>query len=363
MPLPDPQYKMLLTSIENPLTVEMESETLRLYAEVATLKARLASALQEKEDAEQSLLYVIGLFTRSVSPPHLTPTSTTEASVQPTQSSFNTATEDSSDREVKPECSKVDTPITTPKIEDLLDEPPKLELTIRGTKTTHDVEMEPLVPLRHPFTHDRRDSRHRVHHYQEEPAHSYFMYGIRYKPPHNVGTFHRVIITGLPFGIQMYSLLNQVRGGMIVSCQILDTFKLIGCFSALIRFVHETEALGFANHTLSNPMVLGGRKVTAELIKTPSYPLPDELHRNILNRYTRCLKVEGFTHNPMRRLQEICQIKVVIESCRLTPGATALIVHFSSVQQASEVYRSFKNTHELASAKFSFLADPCAQPF
>ena len=351
---------MLSTSEEKLLTVKMDSETLRLYAEVAALKARLASALQEKENAEQSLLYVIRMFTRSVSPPHLAPTSTTEASAPPTQCSFNTTTEDLSERDVKTEFSKMEDPITTRKTEDLLDEPPELELTIRGTKTTHDLDTEPLVPLHRPFTHDRR---HKLHHHQEEPMPSYFIYGIRYNPPSNVGTFHQVIITGLPLGIQMYTLLNQVRGGMIVSCQILDTFKLTGCFSALIRFVNEADASGFANHTLRHPMVFSGRKVTAILIKTPSYPLPDELRRNILKNYTRCLKVEGFTHNPMQRLQEICYTEGVIESCRLTPGAGALIIQFNSVQQASEVYHSFKNTHELASAKFSFLADPCAQPF
>ena len=332
------------------------------------LKARLESALREKEAAEQTLFYVIDMFPRS---PHSHLSAGTEASTQLPQSSFGTMTENSSDKDTKPEPKPEpkQEALLTPKTEDLLDETPKLDLTIRGTKTTHDIDLEPLVPQTGPATHHQRGRQYRDHHYRgqhhqdQSPPPSFFLYGIQYHPSNTMGTFRQVIVTGLPFGVQAYSLLNQVRGGMIVSCQILNTFKLTGSFSALIRFAHEAEAMGFANHTISHPMVFGNHKATADLINTSSYPLSNELHRNILNKYTRCLKVEGFTHNPMRRLQEVCQTEVVVESVRLTPGAGALIVHFTSIQQASEAYYSLKNTFELASAKYSFLADPCVQPY
>ena len=348
----------------------MDPYTLRLYAEVVLLKERLATTLRENEEYKHTLEHMIRVLPRLFSQPHLDTSFTSEASTHPIQESFTTtsevstrprenfttASEDSSD-------TKVETTLS-PDTKSLLDEPPKLDLAIRGTKTTHDIDLQPLVPLpTQPAVRHGLSSPSMLR--QESPTPIYIIYGIRYHPPSDIGgTFHQVVITGLPLGLHSYSLLHQVRGSMIVSCQILDTLKLTGSFSALVRFVHEAGASEFVNHTAKHPMVFGNRKVTTALIKTPSYPLPDQLHRNIFfNNHTRCLKVEGFTHNPMRRLQEVCQTKVVIESARLTPGAGALIVHFTSVQQASEAYYSLKNTSELATAKFSFLADPCAQPF
>ena len=336
----------------------MDSQLLDLYAEVVDLKARLACAVKEKEAAEQSLLHVVKLFSRLPLSPTFSGTteapSTTEAA---TQCSFTT--------DMAPAGT-----IVTPDTESLLDTPPELDIGLRGTRTHHDEDLETLAPLSAPKKTFKDDTCVFKFGWTGEELHGptplFLIYGIRYQPPCDLRrTFHQVLLTGIPPGADAFSLLHKVRGGMVVSCQILDTVQITDSMSALIRFKDETDALGFVNWTAQHTLKLGARRITTGLIRTPTYPLPEKLHHDIFFKYhTRCLKVEGLRTNPMHYLQKQFLTKVVVEYASLSAeSGEALTVHFTSVQQASRAHDYLRSIPKLLSAKISFLDDPCAQPF
>ncbi|KAI9822066.1 MAG: hypothetical protein M1826_000574 [Phylliscum demangeonii] len=135
----------------------------------------------------------------------------------------------------------------------------------------------------------------------------FFKYGIRY----NLDDIQRtVIISQLPSGITLDSLLSHIRGGQIYSAVILDTRSLTGSMTSLIIFVDPNSAANFVRYCQQNEQ---------------------QLH--------------------------------VIETLEHDAVAATLRIRFSSIVSAVEAYTLIRETGRYRKLKTSFTPDPCAAPF
>ena len=192
---------------------------------------------------------------------------------------------------------------------------------------------------------------------------SFYTHGIRYSPPGNLErAFHRVLIAGLPSGTSAASLLSKVHGGTIVSCELMDTVKLMGSMTALVRLKDEAEALGFVKRTIHSPLDVQDQKATVTLIRTPAYPLTYKLYHNIhFGGYTRCLKVHKFSRlYALRGIHSNYWAKHAIEFMRIAPDGI-LFMRFTSIEVASMARKFFLSFSGITLHDVTFFPDPCAQ--
>ena len=372
----------------------MDPTLLQLHIDIAVLKSQLATALKDKDVAERSLLHVL----RTLSQSSVQPLNALNATSETT--SLQSHGDDQSVAK-KPQSSVTSRTERVSALEnDLLDGPPQLDLAIRGITTSHDAHIEPLLPIgastnsgsafaqtssTEPYSFNssqgytepplprnaprKQDRGHRSFNplagSYESRIPSFYVYGIRYTLQNpSPRTFHRIVITGLPPGTSLSSLLSKVHGGTIVDCQLMDLRGLVQSMSALIRLKDEVEALGIASQSF---MEISSQKARITLIETPSYPLSDRLHYNVFfNGYTRCLKIEKYTETyseriPMEHLRSKFMAKLAIVHMDLDSEGQ-LIVHFTSIQLASDAYDYLIFDRSLPKSHVAFLPDPCAEP-
>ena len=367
----------------------MDPRCVQLEIDVAVLKTQLSTALREKATAEQSLLHMLKVLSlQPQSYPNLTP-----SSGSPTLHDSKNGIEDVAEQHnssITQNESAVHATQT-----DLLDEPPKLDLEFRGARTSHDEHPEPPSSLRSDIPSTQacsfasetsvfaknealtrqaqtfpppgrpRGIRAPVRRGFQETS-TYNLYGIHYEPLNAPPkTFHRVLITGLPSGLLVSSLLSKIHGGTIVSCQLLDTTGLTGCGTALVRFKDEAQSLGFSIDTQKNPLSFQSQKATTTLIKTPTYPLPNKLHYNIFfNNFTRCLQVKNYTQlytrmTPPSLLRSKFMAHITVNLMMVSPEGE-LVMHFISIELASDARDYLLYERGVQMNDISFLPDPCA---
>ncbi|MCJ1432004.1 hypothetical protein MMC27_001360 [Xylographa pallens] len=190
-----------------------------------------------------------------------------------------------------------------------------------------------------------------------------FRYGIRYEPPASqTDTFKMVSIMNLPADISLKELMSKIRGGTVVSCNLLDTTGITGKFSALVRFSHEHEALAYDDFVAAHPIVFRGSKAHVTTIKTPSWPLSMGHTKAIFNHHhTRCLEVVNFPRNiPPAQLARDLRSHAVEHMQMRQDGILEL--RFSSIDHADRAYGLLTTAYKYRQCGVSFGEDPCALP-
>ena len=363
----------------------MDPQVSHLRVQIAVLHERLNTALREKVSLEQALLQVAKILPGRLAADSGFPVA------RPVSRHYTE--EEKVQNPPKHSCHGV-VEVT----EDLLDSPPELDLPMSGAKTDHDrhsIGLEPLgssavtVPSEtshllstatasfssssHWETQTKTEDQSALSSFQTHPKTSlvpigphphpsFYTHGIRYSPPGDIERkFQRVLITGLPSGASAASLLNKVHGGTIVSCELMDTVKLIGSMTAMIRFKDEAEASGFVQRTIHEPLDVQDQKATVILIETPTYPLSYRLYHNIHSAgHTRCLKVYKFSRlYGLRGIHFNNWAKHAIEFMRIAPDGI-LFMRFTSIQVASVAREFFLSFSGITSNDVTFLPDPCA---
>ena len=203
---------------------------------------------------------------------------------------------------------------------------------------------------------------------REVPCPGFFKHGIHFVPRPTEHDFYRtVIISGLPLSITMETLLDKVRGGMLIDAKLLDTAELTGSKTALITFLHEHSALAFEDHAKEYPINFSNLFAQVAVIPTPTWPISIDLQTSIEEGLTRCLELHGLPPNvslPTLR-QELTNSPVMkstsLEYMRL--GADGVLeLRFSSIRAAEHSSAFFRKTLPYRGCAIRCLPDPCAQP-
>ncbi|MCJ1393725.1 hypothetical protein MMC18_006601 [Xylographa bjoerkii] len=190
-----------------------------------------------------------------------------------------------------------------------------------------------------------------------------FRYGIRYEPPVcQTTTFKMVSIMNLPRDMTLNELMSKIRGGTVVSCNLLDTTSITGRFSALVRFLHEHEALAYDDFAAAHPIVFHGVRAHITTIKTPSWPLSLPLSKAIFNHHhTRCLEVVNFPRKITRAHLTRELRSSAVEYMQIRKDGI-LELRFSSIEHAGRAYGLLTTFRTYRQCGVSFAKDPCALP-
>ena len=190
-----------------------------------------------------------------------------------------------------------------------------------------------------------------------------FRYGIRYEPPASqTNTLKMVSIMNLPTDISLNELMRKIRGGIVVSCNLLDTKSITGKLSALVRFLHEHTALAYDDFAAAHPIVFRGSRAHITTIKTPSWPLSMQHTKAIFNHHhTRCLEVVNFPRN-ISPAQFTSGIRSHPVEHMLMRKDGILELRFSSIDHAGRVFGLLTTYHKYRQCGVSFSEDPCALP-
>ena len=197
----------------------------------------------------------------------------------------------------------------------------------------------------------------------------FFKYGIRYIPKDNEQNIYRTVaISGLSPSVTMKTLLEKVRGGMLVDAKLLDTAKITGSNTALVTFLYERSALEYEDHAKEHPIAFSNALARIAVVPTPTWPMPFNLRSGIEEfGHTRCFEV----HNVPRDIslpavrQELTSSPVMksdsLECMRLGVDGV-LELRFSSIRAAAYSSALFSKTFRYQGCTVKCVPDPCAQP-
>ena len=197
----------------------------------------------------------------------------------------------------------------------------------------------------------------------------FFKHGIHYVPKlYEQDAYRTVAISGLSPCVTMKSLLEKVRGGMIVDAKLLDTAKITGSQTALVTFLHEYSAMAYEEHARQHPISFSNALARIAVVPTPTWPMPFTLRPGIeKSGHTRCFEVHKFPRNisPTAVRQELTSSPVMksnsLECVRLgTDGVLGL--RFSSIRAAVRASAMFSKASRYRGCIVKYIPDPCAQP-
>ena len=196
-----------------------------------------------------------------------------------------------------------------------------------------------------------------------------FRYGIRFAPSrHDRDVYRTVVICDLPSNLTMTTLLEQVRGGLVIEAKILNTQSITGKNTGWIAFRREAAAMAFEEHSKQHPIIFKGKQVLVTALATPTWPVPVMLQKAITHHnHTRCLEVHHFRRQisptALRRDLRICGALAwdAIEHMKIRADGV-LELRFSSVRYAGQAFGILSCFREYRDCVACFVSDPCAQP-
>ena len=180
--------------------------------------------------------------------------------------------------------------------------------------------------------------------------------GIRFQPKEgDFSTRTRVMVLNLPKDILVATVLSKIRGGKVVSCEILDTNFAYGSPSAMVRFSTHSEAMVCA---ATAPLVFGDRTALVQLVPTPTYPLAPEVYQNIFEHgHTRCFRVGEFHRIKDNHIFRKYSNPQYIEY-QGTNSCGDWFVRFTSLTRASALWADLQY-FRIANFDGGFMPDPC----
>ena len=193
---------------------------------------------------------------------------------------------------------------------------------------------------------------------------------LRFIPdPSSRNLYRHVVLYGLKPTCSIAQVLEQVRGGLIVDAELVDTVSITGSKSALISFFEEHAAISFQNHVSTHAMIINGKNITAKIVSTPSRPLTLVSKRAIRElHHTRCLEIQKFpqevsTTTLRRELEIHPDLKYdAIEHMKMDAQGT-LMLYFVSVMAAQHAFDNLSHRQKYRCCRIRYAQDPCARPF
>ena len=197
-----------------------------------------------------------------------------------------------------------------------------------------------------------------------------FRYGLHFDADRlHRNVYRTVLISDLPSHVTMTSLLEQVRGGLVIEARLLNTENITGHQTGWIAFQRENAARAFFNYAEHNTITFEGKSVTVTMLETPTWPISMMLQNSITNfKHTRCLEVHKFPHDlisptALRRELRICHAVAwdAIEHVAMRDDGVVEL-RFSSIKYAGQAFGILTRHSKFRQCVTHFAADPCAQP-
>ena len=163
------------------------------------------------------------------------------------------------------------------------------------------------------------------------------------------------MIARLPVAITLPTVLDRVKGGAILSAQLLDSVKLTRFMTVRVVFVEGLSAVSYKDHAKKHPLEFNGVTSKVTLVSTPTWPA--KFNPN----HTRRLEVQGLPPfvTPLGLQQTIGHVlNHPIRMEKLDSGN--IVLEFTSIDKAGYAYEVLRRTYR--GCRPHFISDPCAQP-
>lgn len=197
----------------------------------------------------------------------------------------------------------------------------------------------------------------------------FFKYGVRFDPdPSEHNIYRTITISGLPIDMTISTLLEKVRGGLVVDAKLLNIKEIAGSKTALITFFHEHSALAYEEYAESHPRLFNNSSVEVKTLSTPTWPLSVSLRKAIEeHKHTRCLEVYNFPkHISQEKFRNDIRVCPQMNGDRIEYMAQredgVLELRFSSIDYAGQGFAMFTCFRGYKRCKAIFVQDPCAMP-
>ena len=187
-------------------------------------------------------------------------------------------------------------------------------------------------------------------------------------PDGQLDVYRTIIVSNLTPDIRLGTLLDHVRGGLVVDARLLDTVKITGKKSALITFHHEYAAIAFEEYAETHPVKINSIVAKVHLVCTPTWPLQNRLREAIDDyRHTRCLMVSNFPERiPAPQFRTDLSIHVGTDIDPITymqEGNNGFVeLHFSSIEWAGRACDMLATWKFYRACKPFSSWDPCTRP-
>lgn len=255
---------------------------------------------------------------------------------------------------------------------------------LNGKYDTFSVYAPPNDQLWGPYE-DRHEAL-RLH--REEEGHpkafvEFFKYGLCYTPSpgERENTFRTVHLAGLPKETTIGDLMARVRGGTIVTAQILDTMKLLGSNSAQVIFAEADDATEYVRFSMEHPISFGrNHAALLTLVGTPTWPISSSMQGRLERNQTRSLAIPGFPLNwlnaqAMRSLlSDLASKRTDFDANGIACGfrtesieepfhdavTGVLRLNFASIDLAGSAFGILTGKNIYRGLRPTFMDDPCA---
>ena len=197
----------------------------------------------------------------------------------------------------------------------------------------------------------------------------FFRYGIQYNPSiYERNTLRTVSIMGLHPKITKSELFDNIRGGFVISVELLNTVSITGTLSALVQFLYERDALAFDDSVRQNPLRFHGKAAYVRVLSTPTWPLSPNLSKAILQlKHTRCLEVHDFPREvgpvDLRHDLRAHDTLTYDNLERINMRADGVLeLGFTSIYAAGKGYGILTGFRRYQKCRVLFAVDPCSLP-
>ena len=182
-----------------------------------------------------------------------------------------------------------------------------------------------------------------------------------------------VLVSAIALSVNEQQLLSQVRGGILVQLQLLNTSAItkIPAKSALIEFYTHDSAVAYTTFRGLHPLIFDGMRASVQLLQTATWPMPN-LVRNAIElwQYSRSIGVSnlpgGVNMGVLRR--DLCvtpEMKWAGLEVMASFGdnkTRTLMLRFVAVKFAVSASRLLTTSYKYSGCKIRWLPDPCALP-
>ena len=181
--------------------------------------------------------------------------------------------------------------------------------------------------------------------------------------------FRSVLVSNLTKTTSISQILDEVRGGRVVDVKLVNMDCLMNCSVALVQFLHEESAKRFVAYTVKNHIMVDKKRISATLIKTPTWPMLPYVRNSMLQgKCTRFLRIYKFSRDGnLSRLRQDIDVDTAtklsaIESIRMKDQGFVEIC-FTSVRGARMARDRLVADGRYRDCPVGFGPDPCAAPY
>ncbi|EAS27353.3 uncharacterized protein CIMG_09958 [Coccidioides immitis RS] len=194
--------------------------------------------------------------------------------------------------------------------------------------------------------------------------------GLVYEPREGDANIYRTVaILGLPGNIDMKTFLKGIRGGDVYSAYLHNTSQLSGSHMGIVTFNFQVHAVAYTEFAAKNGVYFNGKRAKVVLFKTPTYPIPQIMERNIFEfGHTRCVTIRG-EYDPERYTMVA---KFMKDNIRMSfdlgdrmvenDTETEITIRFNSIRAAGAAMEKLERFPLLAECDMYFDRDPCSEP-